>query len=684
MGSPVTTAPTWAQRTLLLLTLTVVLAALASGPLLAARAPALPGPAAQVPGGQEVARVTLTDVRPAVAEPGETLIIAGTLRNTGETDLVDPLPALRWSSDPLQTVDEVELVSANPLFRYGRIDYRYSQSLDTLGPGEQAPFRLAVPVDELGVDSGVYVVGVDVLASLPDGLRVFVADARTTIPFDLQATDPLPVAVLWPLATAPALLPNGQLSSDDTAVELAPGGRLRVLLDAAQGTPVTWVVDPDLLATTQAMADGYDTVAPGGPGTGADEARQFTADLRTTLRDNNDVRQVPAADPDVGGALAAGVNGSEVEQAVAGDGPTLVDTTAGRAVPVVSMLADRPVTSRMLGSYLRAGVGTNVLSSASVSGERTDGRARVERRAARNVDAVVARVPPTPGRQVADALHLRQWMLATSAVQATARDRPLGMVVAPGLQWDPDPAAARALLTAWTDATWVQPVGMGRIPADQLRVVLADDQPPAPIDEQVVAGLTEVAADVERLQPLFPEPILPPDEVPVVTARALSYAWHGTPEDGVRYTDQLAAVVTGAEQQIELVVSPSITLSSRSGRFPITMVNESAVDVVVGVTFASQNSSRLRVEDIEPVVLDAGEKRTVNATALATANGRLQVTAQLVTTANEGVGSPARTIVDVTNVGALGWTVIGLGGVLLVAALVRARLKARRARAEPA
>jgi hypothetical protein len=139
----------------------------------------------------------------------------------------------------------------------------------------------------------------------------------------------------------------------------------------------------------------------------------------------------------------------------------------------------------------------------------------------------------------------------------------------------------------------------------------------------------------------------------------------------------LTAQVVDAESQIGLVVSPSITLASRSGRFPVTLVNGTAVDVVVGVDFVSQNSSRLRVEDIEPVVLTAGEKRTFTPTALATANGRLQVTAYLVTTQGSRVGMPATTIVDVTNVGALGWTVIGLGGALLVAAVLRSRLRSR-------
>jgi hypothetical protein len=166
--------------------------------------------------------------------------------------------------------------------------------------------------------------------------------------------------------------------------------------------------------------------------------------------------------------------------------------------------------------------------------------------------------------------------------------------------------------------------------------------------------------------------------LPGTLSRATSYAWQDDPAAGTAYLGAVTSTITGVEDQIGLVVSPSITLSSRSGRFPITLVNDANADVVVGVEFTSQNSSRLRVEDIEPIVLTSGEKRTVTATALATANGRLQVTATLVSTERAPVGAPVSTIVDVTNVGALGWTVIAAGGVLLVAALARSRLRGRR------
>jgi hypothetical protein len=652
------------------------------------------GPTAQVPGGADVATVTITELRPGLATTADVLRIEGVLANTGDAPLVDPLPALRWSSDPLQGIDEVDLVATNPLFRYGRVDYRYSDPLATLEAGDEAAFALEVPLDDLPIGPGAYVVGVDVLATLPDGLRVFVASDRTTVPIDVEVDAPLPVAMLWPLASAPTLLPDGRLTGETLAEELSQGGRLTQLLAAAEGSEVTWLVDPDLVITTAAMADGSTTVGSDAAGStassAASDAARYLSELSDALSGAVDVRQTPLADVDVGGSLAAGRQAATIEESIAeGAGDGAVAGLADRAVPALANLVDRPVTSQMLAVYVGGGVEAAVVSPGSVTSTRADGPVTLTVDEGPAVDAVVARVPPAtatgPGPRAE--LAARQWMLSATAVTALAPADDPSMVVAPPVRWSPDPASASALLTAWRDADWVEPVslatvttGIGQSGRDVPAVTLAPAQEPTPLPPQTSEGLVTLVQDAQRLEPLFAEPILSDDALPGTLSRATSYAWQDDPAAGTAYLGAVTSTITGVEDQIGLVVSPSITLSSRSGRFPITLVNDANADVVVGVEFTSQNSSRLRVEDIEPIVLTSGEKRTVTATALATANGRLQVTATLVSTERAPVGAPVSTIVDVTNVGALGWTVIGAGGVMLVAALVRSRLRGRRVR----
>ena len=642
----------------------------------------------QVPGDAVVATATLTSVDPAAATSDDVLELRGVLRNVGERTLTDPVAAFRWSSDPVQTLDELALVQDNPLFRYGRVEYGYSQPLDTLQPGDEVEFVVEVPLAELPVGSGVHVMGVDVLATLPDGLRVFVASARTTVPIDIDA-DPLPVALLWPLVTAPSLLPDGRLLDDSLADEVARGGRLETLARVAAGSEVTWVLDPDLVDTLDAMVGGYSTERPPEEGVGAADAAEFLARLPTAISAESDVRQIPAADPDVGGALAAGLTPSEVEQWVS-DGvvDTSVEDLLARPVPRVTLLTDRRVTSEMLDAYVSAGADTAVLDRDAVSPTPSSPRVEVEGIQRADIPALLAEPLPS-GNDDSDAdaspeVTVHQALLSSTALLAESANAPDALVLAPPTRWAPDEQLASTVLEGWQSAPWVDPVPVRDIPPAPDSVSLAPTGEPAPVDPGIVDELSALQDDLARLEPLFTEPPVAPGELPRAGARSTSYAWQEAPERGLAYVETLGATVSNVEDQVQIVLSPSVTLSSRSGRFPITLVNDSAADVQVGVSFTSQNTSRLRVEDIDPVVLTAGEKRTFTATALATANGRVQVAAEAVTTDGDLVGDPASTIVDVTNVGALGWTVVAVGGILFGAAALRSRLRRRTSQADPA
>ena len=94
------------------------------------------------------------------------------------------------------------------------------------------------------------------------------------IPPDTSA--PVPLTMLWPLADRPRLAPGTpggttpRLIDDDLATELAPGGRLDVLVSAAEaatappadpdgqlGRSLCLAIDPDLLITVNAMTGDY-------------------------------------------------------------------------------------------------------------------------------------------------------------------------------------------------------------------------------------------------------------------------------------------------------------------------------------------------------------------------------------------------------------------------------------------
>ncbi len=644
------------------------------------------GPAPlQVPGGEVVAQATLTGVDPAfVTGPDDLLTLRGVLRNVSDSPLLDPLPALRLSRDALQSADDLALLDANDLFRYGRVDYDYTDPLPTLPAGGEAPFTIQVPLDSLVPGPGVYVVGVDVLGTLPGGPRVFVASARTTVPVRVTTARPLATALLWPLAAAPSLLPDGTLTDDELAAELSPGGRLDALVQAGEDAPLTWVVDPDLLATASAMTGGYRTVDPPGPGAGDQAAADFLDLLADTIGPPSDpgadggsaVYRLPTADPDVGGMTASGLAPERVRAILAASAGTLPASVVSARTPLLADLVQRAVDQSTLQAYADAAVATVVLDADDV---QSDDAAAVAPLQDVPGTTVVRASPLVTGASddLTPALAARQRLLSETALLAeTDAD---GVVLAPPLQLEVTEPEARAVVTAWQDAPWVKAVTLGELTVSDEAARLVDDLPaPEPLDPSVVGTIDELAADLVRLEPLFASPPVSAPALLTAQARAFSAQFADDPAGAAAYVDALAAGLAGAESRLGVVMSPTITLSSRSGRFPVTIVNDSGADVLVGLSFESQNSTRLRVEDVSAAVLSAGEKRTVSASAIATANGRVVVTARLVTSQGDPVGDSATTIVDVTNVGALGWAVIAAGGVLMLVALARNRRSRRR------
>ncbi|MGH9252925.1 MAG: DUF6049 family protein, partial [Acidimicrobiales bacterium] len=194
-------------------------------------------------------RAFLHTVEPAAPEPGDTLVLAGTVENTGDEPLYDVQALLRYSRNPLDDRTEVRRVATDQQLRWGQRYNVNDEFADPLPPGEAADYRIEIPVDEMGfVTPGVYAVGVDIRVDgdSPGDPRLTVDTSRTVIPWlpDDEPLPDVPVAMLWPLATQPSLLPDGTLSDDRLAEQIRTRGPLSALVDAPGDTPVSWVIDP--------------------------------------------------------------------------------------------------------------------------------------------------------------------------------------------------------------------------------------------------------------------------------------------------------------------------------------------------------------------------------------------------------------------------------------------------------
>ena len=301
---------------------------------------AAPRAAAGEPGATPFVQIRIDQVTPqTVTTTSEPVVtVAGTVTNVGDRPVRDVMIRLEHAA----------AVSTSAGLRTdldgGTDQYEPVADFLTVSPelqrGHKVGFSLSAPVRSLTKPSlgiakpGVYPLLVNVNGTPDYGEPARLDNARFLLPVVGVPPDPLdtpgqassaigavvapdtskpvPITMLWPLADRPRLapgVPGGtipvRLMDDELATSLASGGRLDVLLAAAEfatsrdvdpdgavGRAMCLAVDPDLLVTANAMTGGYvvsdspDSSAqqpgtPTHPGTGQAAAASWLDRLRT-------------------------------------------------------------------------------------------------------------------------------------------------------------------------------------------------------------------------------------------------------------------------------------------------------------------------------------------------------------------------------------------------------------------
>lgn len=686
----------------------ITVALLAAGGRAAPAAPATTAPAAPATGAQlsvapaaairtAVAAadaevdLTITAVAPQVARPGDTLALAGAVANpdTGTT-LESVQVLLRYSRDPLESRSEVRRAADDVDVRRGRrAGDVFDEVVDRLQPGESARWELSLPVDTLRLDDpGIYVVGVDVRGTTRDG-RQTLATTRTFLPW-LPAGDPPParVALVWPLAARPTVLPDGTIADPRAAEELTPAGRAGRLLRAAAGAPVTWLADPDLLATAEA-AGATDWLAEAGTATGG------AAGLAA----------LPVADPDVAAvahAVAAGavdptLAAATLQGSVAGDPAAELGPLAASAPPGTVRRLVWPGSGAAdiatLESLAASGVRAVLLRASTVTPEGRGPRARVDAGGGTldvvlsdpGLDAALLAAGEAGSSEAARTTQRLVAELVQAALDAVADDDPPPeLVAAPATRWDPPAPVAAAVVATLTGSPWAVPTGLDQIGTGLTAPEVEVDYPRAAREAELTVGqvarLDGIADAGRAVAALFDEP--DPAGAGPAGLRALSTGWRGAPAAAAAFAERVVEVADDAVAGVTVLAPPEITLSSRSGRFPLTIVNNLDRAVTVGLALSPANPDRLAVEEVEPRPVGPGEKATVLVLAEASGNGRLPVAVRLLAPDGSLVGGTARLVVVATDYGTIGWVVVGSAAVLLLVAVADQVRRRRRAHLE--
>jgi hypothetical protein len=260
--------------------------------------PAAPRATAGEPQETPFVRVRIDQVTPdVVSTTSDPLVtVTGTVSNIGDRPVHDVMVRLEHAAAV------TESAALRTSLDGGTDQYRPVADFLTVSTelqrGQEVGFTLSAPArsmtkPSLGFDRpGVYPLLVNVNGTPDYGTPARLDNARFLLPVlgvpadQADAVDstiaadtskPVWVTMLWPLADRPRLSPGApggtipvRLVDDELATSLAPGGRLDILLSAAEvatgrdvdpdgavGRALCITVDPDLLVTVNAMTGGY-------------------------------------------------------------------------------------------------------------------------------------------------------------------------------------------------------------------------------------------------------------------------------------------------------------------------------------------------------------------------------------------------------------------------------------------
>ncbi|SED18373.1 hypothetical protein SAMN04490357_4060 [Streptomyces misionensis] len=718
-GTSASPARRWLRRTGALLAGVPLLAGLLQLP---AAAPA------QAASGDPVS-VSLDSLTPNAPTDGDTLTVSGTVTNNGKQTVTGAHVGLRVGP-MLNTRSEISAVARHPDDLQGaagtEVGGKYEQKFTKLAPGVAEHFSISVPVDklDLGAD-GVYEFGVALSGQTSaQPWQQLLGVQRTFLPWQpSDAGTKTRTTFLWPLLSTVHLtartgageLQTPEFLNDDLAKELAPGGRLARMVDLGKDLDVTWVIDPDLLASVDAMASGNyrlpgdgDTTTPG-PKDHQALAKQWLADLQKAVV-GKEVVALPFADPDLASLAHRGTS-------VTGSLSHLKDATDVAATTVKTVLHVTPSTDYAW--PVDGAVDPSIMRVATSAGAD-----RVIARSDSLQDTAGLSYTPSAARPVgggttaivADAklstafegdltkagpatLAVQQFLAQSLEINAQT-DQQRSIVVAPQRMPTADQAQAMATaVKALQGGTWSQAQDLTAAakakpdPNATTRIPSTSAYPSALRRQELpVSAFGQIARTQDKLDNFQ---VILSDQSRVVTPfgrainRGMSTSWRGQEEAGDSYRSGVESWLDDLARQVKLIDKSETKLSGRSATIPVTVQNNLVQPVGhLVLRLSSTMPTRLKIGGKayaeQSVDIAGGHAQSVKFSTSANANGRATVIAQLYTEDGQEYGAPVTFDVKVTEVTPTVMLVIGGGVLLLVLAGFRMYTQRKRAAARRA
>ncbi|MFF7185987.1 DUF6049 family protein [Streptomyces sp. NPDC008222] len=680
--------------------------------------------------GSGTVSVSLDAVTPSAPSDGDTLTVSGTVTNNGKQTVTDAHVGL-WVGPSLNSRGAIDSAARRTGYAPGldgtELGGKYVEDFDKITPGGRQDFSLSVPVKELDLGSdGVYQLGVSLSGQTSaQPYEQVLGIQRTFLPWQPDGADAkTKTTYLWPLISSVHMtaetLPNQQQTpvfrNDELAKEIAPGGRLSQLLSLGRGLDVTWVIDPDLLASVDAMAGSYSVKGSGDSVTAGKNqavAKQWLAELEQAVQDK-EVVALPFADPDLASLAHDGKN-------VTGSLSHLKDATDVAGSTVETILHVKPETD--FAWPVEGAIDPSIVKVATSAGAdniiaRSDslqetGGLDYTPTSARPIGGGTTAVVADAGLSTAfeddmspagaSTLAVQRFLAQSLMTNLEEPQKQRSIVIAP--QRMPSASQAQAMaqaLKTLQSSNWSQSAGLSAAadakpdPQATTHVPSTSRYPSSLRREQLPQAAFQEIEDTQDKLDNFK--VILTDRDRVVTPfgraidRALSTSWRGHPIKAADFRLDVGSYLDGLTDQVRLIQKSETKLSGRSATIPVTVQNNlmQGVDHLV-LRLTSQQPTRLKIGNgpysEQPISVSGGHSQSVKFTTTANANGRATVVAQLFTEDGQAYGPAVTFDVNVTEITPTVMLVIAGGVLLLVLAgfrmyTQRKRLAARQAQEE--
>ncbi|PBC62234.1 hypothetical protein BKI49_18370 [Streptomyces sp. Tue6028] len=724
-GTSPSPARRWLRRSGALLAGAPLLAGLLQLPLSAPAEAVQKASAARATGSGTV-DVSLDSLTPSVPTDGDTVTVSGSVTNKGKQKITDAHVGLRVGPS-LNSRSAIDVAARRTSFQPGldaaEVGGKYVAKFSELAAGVSQRFSISVPVKELDLgDDGVYQLAVSLTGrTAAQQWDQVLGIERTFLPWQPEAADTKTrTTYLWPLiSTVHLTAETGSdeqqtrvFKNDELAKELSPGGRLDQMLSLGSDLDVTWVLDPDLLASVDAMRDSYRIQGPDGTTTAGKNqavAQAWLDKLEKTVQDKK-VVALPFADPDLASLAHNGkdVTGSLSHLKEATDVAASTVDTILHVKPSTEFAwpADGAVDPSIVKVATSAGADTVIARSDSM---RETGGLSYTPSAARPIGggttAVVADSRLSTQFQgdmtkAANSTLAIQEFLAQSLMINLQEDEQRSIVVAP--QRMPSASQAQTMaqaLKALQEGNWSESQGLTAAakakpdPSATTKVPSASAYPsslrkqelPRSAFERIQATQTKldnfqvILTDKSRVATPFGRAI----------DRGMSTSWRGRPAEAATFRVGVEAYLNNLTGLVRLIDKSDAKLSGRSATIPVTVQNNlvQGVDNLV-LRLTSKKPNRLKIGNgpyyEQPIKVAGEHSQSVKFTTSAEANGPVMVVAQLYTADGQAYGPEVTFEVKVTEFTPTVMLVIGGGVLLLVLAGFRMYTQRKRAAARQA